>query len=65
MSKTQTRTLNVRLPLGMWEKFYRLFPEHGGRSRFIRRCIGQLILSKKTGEGLPEEIRKQIAKELP
>lgn len=44
---SRTKIFPLRLPEHTAEEFFRLFPEHGARSRFLRRMICQAISEER------------------
>ena len=54
------KTVKVQLPERMFEEFFRLFPGHGERSRFLRRVVSLTIQNRN----LKDILEKRVAKEI-
>jgi len=44
-----TKTINFRLPTYLYEEFYRAFPGHGERSKFLRRMVARGVAMRRMG----------------
>ncbi len=51
-----TKQIHFRLPLALYEEFFRLFPGQGERSAFLRRAIERAIECKE----LKEEFERKV-----
>lgn len=59
-----TKALNVKLPLPMYEAFFRVFPGHGERTHFIRMMISYAIECEGRENCFTELVRDQIERDL-
>ena len=53
------KEVHFKLPLTEWEEFYRIFPEIGGRTGFLRKCIQEAIRLGPQSRFV-QQIRKRI-----
>lgn len=58
-SSKRTKALSINLPLPIYEEFFRLFPEQGERTAFLREVINTAIVLGKA-----EKLSSKVAARL-
>ena len=57
------KVIKFQVPERMFEEFFRLFPGHGERSRFLRKVISLAIQRRELKNGFAKEMEELATKE--
>lgn len=56
----RTKTFPVNMPIDLFDAFYRIFPDYGARSLFIREAVRAALRQLSTEDGslnLPDAVK--------
>jgi metal-responsive CopG/Arc/MetJ family transcriptional regulator len=56
----KTKTFPVNMPIELFDSFYRIFPDYGARSLFVREAVREALRQLSTEDGtlnLPNAVK--------